>query len=81
MAADDSAPAAAAGQEQGQSADVLITIRALLPNLAPVEQRVAQQVMKDPFGCALPWLPRPPTPERTRWQSQPMTLSLVMSRP
>jgi hypothetical protein len=53
MAADDSAPAAAAGQEQGQSADVLITIRALLPNLAPVEQRVAQQVMKDPFGTAM----------------------------
>jgi DNA-binding MurR/RpiR family transcriptional regulator len=53
MAADDSAPAAAAGQEQGQSADVLITIRALLPNLAPVEQRVARQVMKDPFGTAM----------------------------
>src|SRR5258708_35282818 len=53
MTADDSAPAAAAGQEQGQSADVLITIRALLPNLAPVEQRVAQQVMKDPFGTAM----------------------------
>src|SRR5215813_4063771 len=53
MAAGDSAPAVAGGQEHGQGADVLISIRALLPNLAPVEQRVAQQVMKDPFGTAM----------------------------
>jgi DNA-binding MurR/RpiR family transcriptional regulator len=39
--------------EQAQGVDILITLRALLPNLAPVEQRVAHQVMKDPFGTAL----------------------------
>jgi DNA-binding MurR/RpiR family transcriptional regulator len=33
--------------------DVLVTIRALLPSLAPVEQRVARQVLADPFGTAL----------------------------
>lgn len=33
--------------------DILVSIRALLPNLAPVEQRVAQQVLTDPFGTAL----------------------------
>ncbi len=38
--------------EQAQGADVLVTIRALLPNLAPAEQRVARQVMMDPFGTA-----------------------------
>jgi DNA-binding MurR/RpiR family transcriptional regulator len=39
--------------EHAQGANVLVTIRALLPNLAPVEQRVAQLVMKDPFGTAM----------------------------
>jgi DNA-binding MurR/RpiR family transcriptional regulator len=34
-------------------ADILVTIRALLPSLAPVEQRVARQVLTDPFGTAL----------------------------
>ncbi|HKD88878.1 MAG TPA: MurR/RpiR family transcriptional regulator, partial [Streptosporangiaceae bacterium] len=29
------------------------TVRALLPNLAPVEQRVARQVLADPFGTAM----------------------------
>lgn len=33
--------------------DILITIRALMPNLAPVEQRVAGQVLADPFGTAM----------------------------
>lgn len=37
----------------GPGADILVGIRALLPNLAPVEQRVAQQVLADPFGTAL----------------------------
>jgi DNA-binding MurR/RpiR family transcriptional regulator len=34
-------------------ADILVTVRALLPNLAPVEQRVARQVLADPFGTAM----------------------------
>lgn len=33
--------------------DILVTIRALLPNLAPVEQRVAHQVLADPYGTAM----------------------------
>jgi DNA-binding MurR/RpiR family transcriptional regulator len=33
--------------------DILVTIRSLLPNLAPVEQRVARQVLEDPFGTAM----------------------------
>ncbi len=33
--------------------DVLVSIRALLPSLAPVEQRVARQVLADPFGTAM----------------------------
>jgi DNA-binding MurR/RpiR family transcriptional regulator len=33
-------------------AGILITIRSLLPNLAPVEQRVAQAVLDDPAGVA-----------------------------
>jgi DNA-binding MurR/RpiR family transcriptional regulator len=33
--------------------DVLVSIRALLPDLAPVERRVAQQVLADPYGTAL----------------------------
>jgi DNA-binding MurR/RpiR family transcriptional regulator len=44
-----------AGQNQGgQDLDVgiLITIRSLLPDLAPVEQRVAQAVLDDPGGVA-----------------------------
>jgi DNA-binding MurR/RpiR family transcriptional regulator len=39
-----------AGPELGT--DVLVVIRALLPSLARVEQRVAQQVLADPFGTA-----------------------------
>lgn len=35
------------------SDDVLVTVRALLPNLAPVEQRVARQVLADPYGTAM----------------------------
>src|SRR5215469_15132923 len=31
---------------------ILVTIRSLLPNLAPVEQRVAQAVLDDPGGVA-----------------------------
>jgi DNA-binding MurR/RpiR family transcriptional regulator len=37
---------------QGPDLGVLITIRSLLPNLAPVEQRVAQAVLDDPAGVA-----------------------------
>ena len=37
---------------QGPDAGILITIRSLLPNLAPVEQRVAQAVLDDPGGVA-----------------------------
>jgi DNA-binding MurR/RpiR family transcriptional regulator len=33
--------------------DILVTVRALLPNLAPVEQRVARQVLADPYGTAM----------------------------
>jgi DNA-binding MurR/RpiR family transcriptional regulator len=46
-------------QGQGEPAvqdagdDILVTVRALLPNLAPVEQRVARQVLADPFGTAM----------------------------
>jgi DNA-binding MurR/RpiR family transcriptional regulator len=36
----------------GFDAGILITIRSLLPNLAPVEQRVAQAVLDDPSGVA-----------------------------
>jgi DNA-binding MurR/RpiR family transcriptional regulator len=44
--------------ERGQgtpdpASDVLVSIRALLPSLAPVEQRVARQVLADPFGTAM----------------------------
>lgn len=44
----------AADSSQAQVGDVgiLITIRSLLPNLAPVEQRVAQAVLDDPGGVA-----------------------------
>ena len=50
-----------ASEEQGradtgehlQGADILVTIRALLPNLAPVERRVAQQVLSHPAGTAM----------------------------
>jgi DNA-binding MurR/RpiR family transcriptional regulator len=44
-------PAGAAPGEAGN--DILVRIRALLPSLAPVEQRVAQQVLADPFGTAM----------------------------
>jgi DNA-binding MurR/RpiR family transcriptional regulator len=40
-------------QDYAPGADILVTIRALLPELAPVERRVAQQVLKDPFGTAM----------------------------
>jgi DNA-binding MurR/RpiR family transcriptional regulator len=53
MAADGPVAARPAAQEPAAGADILVTIRALLPNLAPVEQRVAQQVVKDPFGTAM----------------------------
>jgi DNA-binding MurR/RpiR family transcriptional regulator len=36
----------------GMDAGILITIRSLLPNLAPVERRVAQAVLDDPGGAA-----------------------------
>jgi len=36
----------------GFDGGILITIRSLLPNLAPVEQRVAQAVLGDPGGVA-----------------------------
>jgi len=36
----------------GFDGGILITIRSLLPNLAPVEQRVAQAVLSDPSGVA-----------------------------
>jgi DNA-binding MurR/RpiR family transcriptional regulator len=36
----------------GHDVGILVTIRSLLPNLAPVEQRVAQVVLDDPAGVA-----------------------------
>ncbi len=33
--------------------DILVIVRALLPSLAPVEQRVARQVLADPYGTAM----------------------------
>ena len=41
-------------EHQDRSGDqgILITIRSLLPNLAPVERRVAQAVLDDPAGVA-----------------------------
>jgi DNA-binding MurR/RpiR family transcriptional regulator len=41
----------AAGPPDGGN-DILVTIRALLPDLSPVERRVAQRVLTDPFGTA-----------------------------
>ena len=38
--------------DQGPDVGILVTIRALLPNLAPVERRVAQIVLDDPAGVA-----------------------------
>ena len=38
--------------DQGRDVGILVTIRALLPNLAPVERRVAQMVLDDPAGVA-----------------------------
>src|SRR5512142_3360193 len=43
-------PAAPAGLPM--DIGILVTIRALLPNLAPVERRVAQAVLDDPSGAA-----------------------------
>ena len=40
------------GSESGPDIGILITIRSLLPNLAPVERRVAQAVLDDPAGVA-----------------------------
>jgi DNA-binding MurR/RpiR family transcriptional regulator len=39
-------------EELGMDIGVLVTIRSLLPNLAPVERRVAQAVLDDPGGAA-----------------------------
>jgi DNA-binding MurR/RpiR family transcriptional regulator len=39
-------------QRPGADAGILITIRSLLPDLAPVERRVAQAVLDDPRGVA-----------------------------
>jgi DNA-binding MurR/RpiR family transcriptional regulator len=41
-------------QDRAGDQGILITIRSLLPNLAPVERRVAQAVLDDPTGVA--WL-------------------------
>lgn len=41
-----------AARTGGPDVGILITIRSLLPNLAPVEQRVAQAVLDDPGGVA-----------------------------
>src|SRR6185437_5221623 len=41
-----------ASRTGGPDVGILITIRSLLPNLAPVEQRVAQAVLDDPGGVA-----------------------------
>jgi DNA-binding MurR/RpiR family transcriptional regulator len=41
-----------ADDSRGPDVGVLITIRSLLPNLAPVERRVAQAVLDDPGGVA-----------------------------
>jgi len=38
--------------DQGPDIGILVTIRSLLPNLAPVERRVAQAVLDDPQGVA-----------------------------
>jgi DNA-binding MurR/RpiR family transcriptional regulator len=38
--------------EPGADVGILVTIRSLLPNLAPVERRVAQAVLDDPQGVA-----------------------------
>ena len=52
-------PVARRGQAQADpggpdaSDDILVRIRALLPSLAPVEQRVGRQVLADPFGTAM----------------------------
>ena len=38
--------------DQGPDIGILVTIRSLLPNLAPVERRVARAVLDDPQGVA-----------------------------
>jgi DNA-binding MurR/RpiR family transcriptional regulator len=38
--------------EPGADVGILVTIRSLMPNLAPVERRVAQAVLDDPQGVA-----------------------------
>jgi DNA-binding MurR/RpiR family transcriptional regulator len=60
MTADEAGPggsksrASTAGNEAppGPDPGILITIRSLLPDLAPVEKRVAQAVLDDPAGVA-----------------------------
>src|SRR5450755_1161607 len=39
-------------EDLGMDVGILVTIRSLLPNLAPVERRVAQAVLDDPGGAA-----------------------------
>jgi DNA-binding MurR/RpiR family transcriptional regulator len=41
-----------AEEEMAMDIGILVTIRSLLPNLAPVERRVAQAVLDDPGGAA-----------------------------
>jgi DNA-binding MurR/RpiR family transcriptional regulator len=38
--------------DPGPDIGILVTIRSLLPNLAPVERRVGQAVLDDPRGVA-----------------------------
>src|ERR1700748_3676043 len=48
----DADPGRGPGKAPGPDPGILITIRSLLPSLAPVEQRVAQAVLDDPAGVA-----------------------------
>ena len=47
------APEPAEPRPPGAGGDILVRIRSLMPSLAPVEQRVARQVLADPFGTAM----------------------------
>lgn len=53
MARDQAAPGGPRQPEPAAGTDVLITIRALAPTLAPVEKRVAEAVLADPLGTAM----------------------------
>ncbi|HZC41155.1 MAG TPA: RpiR family transcriptional regulator, partial [Streptosporangiaceae bacterium] len=53
MARDQAAPGGPRQPEPAAVTDVLITIRALAPTLAPVEKRVAEAVLADPLGTAM----------------------------